>query len=152
MDIKKMSKEDLEEMSMVDIAFQLMKDSKRTKIINQLFDQVSELQGLTETQKQNKIGDFYTNISTDKRFIVLGGSRVDLKTKHSVKKIKVNVDDEEDVENFVEEDEELDDEEAIEDEEDEYNSVVDDDDEDLLDDDEDDLKGLVILDEEDLDA
>ena len=91
------------------------------------------------------IGDFYTTLTTDKRFILLDSAEWDLKEAHSVKTI---IDDEDDDE--VSEDEEDTDETEPEGTEDEAVSG-DLDDFDDTDDDMDDLEDLAIVTEEEMD-
>ena len=84
------------------------------------------------------IGDFYTTLTTDKRFLLVDGSW-DLKEFHSVKLI---VDDED-------EEEEQEEEEVAEETEDEA-VISDADDYDDVDDDMDDLEDLAIVSEDEL--
>ena len=86
------------------------------------------------------IGDFYTTLTTDKRFILLDNAEWDLKEFHSVAKIVDEEDEEEesaDTEEPEKEEVEIEDEAVIGNEE-EY------------DDDDDDLSDLAILTEEEL--
>jgi len=73
-----------------------MENRKRGIKVNDLFDKVLDMLKLETSQKETLIGDFYTMISTDKRFIALDSGLVDLKSRHSIKKIKVDHSDEED--------------------------------------------------------
>ena len=63
---------------------------------------------LSEEEYSEKIGDYYTSLTTDKRFILLDTAEWDLKDKHKVE-IVLDEDDEEEVfdEEEIEEDEEL---------------------------------------------
>ena len=109
---------------------------KATKIV--------ELLELPKSTIDSKIGDFYTSMTTDKRFVLLDGLW-DLRCRHTSDKVLVKLDEEEeeiDEENL--EDDEMDDEI----EEDSYDSGDNDDDSFG---DSDDLSDLVVIDEEDLD-
>ena len=88
----------------------------------------------------DKLPAFFDVLSTDQRFIMLENGLWDLKTKHSV---KVVVDNEDEEDEDIEEDLELDD---IEEEQEEDIYAEDNDDDDIADDD--DLKDLVIIDED----
>ena len=118
------------------------KNKKKMKI-NDLFQQICDIKGLSEDDFVNQIGDFFEILTTDKKFTMLENGFWDLKSRHSEKLI-VEEDDEfeEDVEETKEEDET--EEPSIDD------TYYDEDDVD--DDTESDLKDLVIIDEEEEDS
>lgn len=139
MKLKDMKKEDLETLSYNDIANIIVEEQGKQKTID-LFKQIVKLLDLPESAIENKIGDFYTSLTTDQRFTLLSDGTWDLKNNHPTAKI------------IVEDDEDI--EEPTDDEyEDEYEEKDDiyDDSEDISDDVTDEYKNLVIVDEEDLD-
>ena len=139
--------EDLELMSNKDIAYMILSERKRSINTAALFNKIIELLKLPESTFEEKIGEFYTTLSTDKRFVLLDNGNWDLKNRHSSDKIKKPLALEEDDED--EEEEEIEEEELVDDElEDNYDST--DDTDDYVDPNED-IKDLVILDENDLD-
>ena len=142
MSLKNMSKEELELLSNKDIT-NLLLEEKGKQTTPDLFKKIIKLLGLPESTFDNKIGDYYTSLTTDKRFILLDGGKWDLRSRHTSDKI-VKVDDEED--------EEEEEEEEIEEEtnESDYDSIESD--EDDLDDEDDDLKDLVVLDEDEMES
>ncbi len=144
MEIKNLSKEELELMSYNDIAYLLLKNEKEQSTAD-LFKRICNLLGLTKKEYENKIGGFYTSLTTDKRFILLDSGNWDLKENHSVKSLKIDeiLDDIED----LEADEIFENEEEEEEKEIMYDENPDDDNEDAAED----YKDLVIIDEEDLD-
>ena len=132
MNLKDMSKEELELMSYDDLAYLILQDANKKMKINELFQSVCNILHLNDREFEEKIADFFEILTTDKRFIMLTDGFWDLKDKHSEKVVI----DEDDDEVFVEEPEEPSDEETnFYDEEEEEN-------------DEDDLKDLVVIDEE----
>lgn len=142
MSIKKMKKEELELLSNKDITNLLLEESKKPLNTAELFKTIISLLELPAKTFENKIGDYYTSLTTDKRFILLEDGTWDLKSRHtSDKVVKIIDEDDEDIEDVVKEEEP---EEEIE--EDNY----DDNDEDYDDDAEEDLKDLVVLDEDEL--
>lgn len=146
MKLSEMQSADLELLSNGDIAALLLKENKKPMNTPTIFKQICSLLGYSDEEYAEKIGDFYTSLTTDKRFILLDSAEWDLRDNHSVK-IDMEDDEEEDVE--IEEDEE---EEEIEEEEtDDMDEPLDDDDLDV-DDDDDDIEDLAIVDEEDIDA
>ena len=98
--MKNLKKEDLELMSYGDIAELILKDEVATKSTADLFSKICDVLELSKSTFENKIGDFYTALTTDKRFLLLEDGNWDLKSNHSVKKL--NLDDA-----FDEEDEEI---------------------------------------------
>lgn len=141
MSLSKMSKEDLELLSNKDITNLILEESKQTLNTADLFKKIINLLELPESVFETKIGDYYTALSTDKRFILLADGTWDLRSRHTSDKI-VKVADEED----EEEDTETEKEEIEEIEEDDY----DDTDSDYDDDTNEELKDLVVIDEDEL--
>ncbi len=142
MSLKKMKKEELELMSNKDIAYMILEDRKRTINTADLFKKIITLLGLPESTFEKKIADFYTALSTDKRFILLPDGKWDLRNRHSSEKRVKIVDDD---------DEEEEEEEDIAEEEIEEDDFDDTDDDNYQDDDtNDDLKDLVVIDEDEL--
>ena len=142
MKLKEMTKEELEGLSYTDLTEMILKETKKPMNTPSIFKKICELLELGEEEYTNQIGDYYTSLTTDKRFILLDSAEWDLKDKHKVK-IDLDVDDEEEEELDEEESEEEEDNEEVEDE-----SIEITDDELDLDDDMDDL---TIVDDDELD-
>lgn len=142
MKLKDLTKTELEAMSYDDIAEMILKETNRQMKINELFKEVCTLLGLSDDEFMDKLPAFFDVLSTDQRFIMLENGLWDLKTKHSVKIVVDN--EEEDIDEDLDL-EDIEDEEIEEQEEDIY---ADDNDDDDLTDDDDDLKDLVIIDED----
>lgn len=138
MSIRKMPLEELELLSYADIAYEILKEDKISKTTPILFGEVCKLLEINEDTMFEMIGDFYTTLTTDKRFLLVDGSW-DLKEFHSVKLI-VDEEDEEEEEQEEEVAEETEDEAVISDTDD-YDDV---------DDDMDDLEDLAIVSEDEL--
>lgn len=115
MSIRKMDKLDLELMSYTDIAYEIIKEDKKQYNTPNLFKEVCNLLELTEEEFESKIGDFFTALTTDKRFILINSVNWDLKENHIV---KVVVDEEEEESIEDDSDDENEEEENIEDEND----------------------------------
>ena len=145
MSLKTMKKDELELMSNKDIAYMILEESKRKLNTADLFKKIIKLLDLPESTFEKKIADFYTALSTDKRFILLDNGKWDLRSNHtSDKVIKVTDEDEE------ESDEENEEEEEIEEDELEEDSFDDTDESDYDDDTNEELKDLVVIDEDEL--
>ena len=144
MSIKKMTKEELELLSNKDIT-NLLLEEKGKQTTPDLFKKIIKLLELPESTFDKKIGDYYTSLTTDKRFILLEDGKWDLRSRHSSDKI-IKIEDEEEDEDL----EDMEEEEDQEEETDDFDSI--DSDEDDIDDNDDDLKDLVVLDEDEMEA
>ena len=143
MSIRKKSLEELELMSYTDIAYEIIKEDKKKYNTPNLFKEVCKLLELNEAEVADKIGDFFTALTTDGRFILIDSTAWDLKENHVVKVI-VDDGDEEEIE--ADEDMEENEEEETDDIEDDYSDEAVDDSKD----DEEDMKDLTIVNEEDI--
>lgn len=146
MSLNQFTQEELQEMSLMEIAFEILKEKKQPISFKELMDEITELRGLTEDEVRVRIAQFYTDLNIDGRFMTLGENRwglrvwypVDQTEEEHVTAVKPK---KKKAKKVVDEDEDLDIEEYDELEEDEldYDDVDDDfdddDDEDLLEDD-----------------
>ena len=154
MSLQEYSKEQLQEMSLIEIAFELLKGRKEALPFKVIMDEITSLLELSDEQVRVKIAQFYTDLNIDGRFLGLGdntwGLRVwypidqveeevvtDIKPKK--KKAKKAADDE---------DLDLDDYDELDEEDIDYDDIDDLDEEDILDEDDDDD---LIEDEEEID-
>ena len=139
MKIKDMPIEELEMMSLTDIACMILKEKKKPMKTADLFKEISKLLDLSESDFASKIGDFYTSLNIDKRFVLLENNEWDIRDNHSVEIVMDEEDDEEEEEEEIEE-------ENKDEEEENIDEIIDDDD---LEDD--DLEDLSIVDEDEED-
>ncbi len=142
MKLKDMKKEELEVLSYTDLTEMILKENNKPMNTSKIFKKICELLELTDDEYSEKIGDYYTSLTTDKRFILLDSSEWDLKEKYKVE-IVLDEDDEEESydEEREEDDEELEDvDESIE---------ITDDEIDL--DDDDDMDDLSIINDDEVD-
>ena len=136
----KLKKEELEVLTYTDIAEIILNNSKKPLKTTDLFKEICDLLELSEESYKNEIGDFYTSLTTDKRFVSLENALWDLRDRHAIN-IEFSEDDED-------EDEESEEEEDIEEEKEDENEL-DEIDEDL-DVDDDDMDELSIVSEDEL--
>ena len=116
MKLKNMKKEELEILSYTDLTEMILKENKKSMNTASIFKTICELLDLSEDLYENKIGDYYTSLTTDKRFILLDNAEWDLKDKH---KVEIVLDEDDDLDDFAldqedEEENEEDDESALE--------------------------------------
>lgn len=142
MELKNMPREELEILSYTDLAALILKEQNKSLNTPSIFRTICDLLEYTDEEFTEKIGDFYTSLTIDKRFVFLENNEWDLREKHAVELV---VDDEED--DLEEDIEEVEEEEVIEEEEEDIDSVIEDDD---LEDVDDDLEDLAILSDEEL--
>ncbi len=147
MKIKDYDKVDLELLSYADIAYMIIKENGTTMTTPTLFKAVCKLLDLSDNAYADKIGNFYTSLTLDKRFILINNVEWDLQEKHSV---KVEIEEDEELEeDLAEEHEDLD--LAEEEEEikiDPLDTILDSDD--LEDEEDNDLEELTIVSEDEI--
>jgi len=137
--LKNIPKEELEILSYTDLTELILKEKNKPLNTPGIFKIICELLDYSDSEFTDKIGDFYTSLTTDKRFVFLESNEWDLREKCPV---AIVLDEEDEVEEDIEEEIE---EELEEDEDDNIDSVIEDDD---LEDD--DLEDLSILSDEEL--
>lgn len=136
MKLKDYKKDELELMGYDDIAIIVLQETGKKMKVADIFKKICDALEMSESEYENRIGDFFELLSTNKNFIMLENGFWDLKSKHNS---KVVIDEEdEDLSEASEEEEEMED--ASEEEEDIFYESDDDDDV------EDDLNDLVIID------
>ena len=142
MKIDKMTKEELELLSNKDIT-NLLLEEKGCQNTADLFKKIIELLELPSSTFDSKIGDYFTSLATDKRFIMLEDGTWDLKSRHQAVKLSDLEDEEDELEEVSVEEEE-----DSSDDTNDFDSVDSEDDD--FNDDDDDLSDLVVLDEDEL--
>ncbi len=157
MELKDMTYEELELLSYTDLTYMLLKESKKAMNTPTIFKKICDLLEYDDDYYAEAIGDYYTSLTIDKRFILLENNDWDLRERHF---INLLLDEDEDKEDYIDDDEEefVENEDEIEeddlnDESEELEEEFDEDldDEELEDEDEIGLEGLTILQEDDLD-
>lgn len=140
MKLKDMPIEELELLSYTDITYKILKENGKSMTTPVLFKEICDLLEFGESEFDSKIGDYYTSLTMDKRFVMLKNNEWDIRDNHSV---EIVIDDEEEEVEEIEETEEIDETEESEDDE-----MLDD--TDLDDDLDDDMEDLAIIDEDDM--
>lgn len=138
MKFKSVTKEELETMSFDDIAYIILKEKGKKMKINDIFKIICDTLCLGDSAFENQIGDFFTLLATEKRFIQLEKGYWDLRENHTSEVDISALEDEED--DIIVEDEKDD----VYEESANYYDDIDEIDDDKSDDD---LKDLVIVDE-----
>jgi DNA-directed RNA polymerase subunit delta len=155
------SKEELQEMSFIEIAHELLSEKKQAVSFKDIVDEVSQLLGLSEEEARAKLAQFYTDINIDGRFISLGENRWGLRVWYPVdqtedetvttakpkkKKAKKALDDDLDIDDYDDIDEDDIDYDDLDELDEDEEDLLDDD---LIDEDLDDEEDEDLIDDED---
>ena len=92
--LKNMKLEELEILSYADLTELILKEENKTFTTPVIFRKICDLLGYTDEEYTDKIGDYYTSLSTDKRFVFLDNNEWDLREKTPV---AIVLDDDEDI-------------------------------------------------------
>ncbi|WP_121663914.1 DNA-directed RNA polymerase subunit delta [Metabacillus litoralis] len=179
MSLKQLTEEQIKEMAMVEVAYELFLEARKPYVFSDLVKEVADLLGLTQQQVEDKIAQFYTDINIDGRFICVGENMWGLRTWYPYEQIEEEIvpvakpkkkkskkaDDDEDLDDVYDELDEEDleyddideyDDSDDEDEDEDFDDLddaddldEDEDDDDLIDDDEDDYDEDLDDDEDD---
>ncbi len=125
MKLKDMHIEELELMSYTDMTYMILKENNKAMNTPTIFREICNLLDYTEEEYVAKIGDYYTSLTLDKRFVLLENNEWDIRDRHSVELVM----DDDDAMDADAEEENGDDfeEEVDEDEIDNLDEIVDDD-------------------------
>ena len=143
--MKSIKKEDIKDLSYKDITNIILANNKGGMNTLDLFTMIVDLLELPKNTIDTKIADYYTSLTTDKRFLLVDGLW-DLRSRHTSDKVLVDATDDE-----LEDEEEFDESEDLdlETEEESYEEDIDGDT--TYDEDDDGLGDLVVLDEDEMD-
>jgi DNA-directed RNA polymerase subunit delta len=146
MNIREMSKEQLAEESMINIAYAVLTEKHEALTLQQLMDEIRKLTGITEKQMKAKMQQFYTDMNIDGRFLAINNNEWGLREWYPVDQIEVETAPVVKVRKkkkkkkaLLDEDDDDDDEEEEEDElfDEDFDELIEDDDEELDDEEED---------------
>ena len=142
--MKSIKKDDIKDLSYKDITNIILENNKSGMNTIDLFTTIVNLLELPNDTIDTKIADYYTSLTTDKRFLLVDGLW-DLRSRHTSDKVLVDATEEE-----LEDEEEYD-EMALEEEEIPEDDFEDDIDGDSTYDEDDGLGDLVVIDEDEMD-
>ena len=108
----------MSEKSNLDVAFDLINKEGKEVSFKDIWAEITRVQGFDEETSKRLMGQFYTNLSLDGRFVTLGDNKWDLRSRHTFDKVHIDMNDVyTDVETVSEED--------VDEEEVEYNKILD---------------------------
>lgn len=91
MSLKEYSQEQLKQMSLVELAYEIFRDSKTPITFSELIDEMVRLQGIQKSDLDDRLAQFYTDLNIDGRFISLGDQRWGLRGWYPVDQIEEEV-------------------------------------------------------------
>lgn len=144
MKLKDKNIEELQLLSYTDLTDMILKEAKKTLNTPKIFHQICDILGYSDTDYTNKIGDYYTSLTLDRRFVLLDNAEWDLRDNHS---LKLTPDDDE--EELLDDIEEVEEEKPVAEEEvvDNMDTILEEED---LEDVDDDMEDLTIVSEEEV--
>lgn len=86
--INQFSKEEIKEMSLVEIAYELLLQKKEAVSFNELVEEIAQIKELSKEEITARIAQFYTDLNVDGRFTAIGDNRWGLKTWYSVDQVE----------------------------------------------------------------
>ena len=78
-------------MSLVELAYEIFRDSKTPITFSELIDEIVRLQGIQKSDLDDRLAQFYTDLNIDGRFISLGDQRWGLRSWYPVDQIEEEV-------------------------------------------------------------
>lgn len=91
MSLKNYSHEEIQHMSMIEVASLILLDEKKAFHFKDVFDKIAELKGFTDGEKEANIAQFYTDLNVDGRFITTGSNMWGLKRWYPVEQMDEEV-------------------------------------------------------------
>jgi len=89
--LKNYSHDELERMSMIELANAVLMEEKKAMDFKEIFEKIAEVKNLSETDKQTGISQFYTDLNVDGRFLTIGSNKWGLKRWYPVDQIDEEV-------------------------------------------------------------
>lgn len=83
----------MNEKSLLDLAYDVVSASKNPVPFDQLWKLVLEEKGLDAAAASSRVGQFYTNLLLDGRFVNLGNNIWDLRSRHTFDKVHIDMKD-----------------------------------------------------------
>ncbi len=84
MGLKKLNEQQVQKMSMMELANKILIEQKVELNFIDLFNQVAEIKQFTEAQKDDFLARFYTDLNVDGRFTTIGSNKWGLKRWYPV--------------------------------------------------------------------
>lgn len=77
---------------MLDIAYDVIKSHKRAVPFIKIWEKVCIEKNFTEQQKEDKVADFFSDMTLDDRFINVEGNKWDIKSRRKFDEVVIDAD------------------------------------------------------------
>lgn len=104
--------------SLIELAFEFVSSNQGAVTFQDLWAYVEKESGLSKEEAMKKVGQFYTNLMLDGRFVTLGDNTWDLRSRHTFDKVHIDMRDV-----YGDDDDTDNDREEVDEEEKEYNEA-----------------------------
>ncbi|MBM7551792.1 DNA-directed RNA polymerase subunit delta [Thalassobacillus pellis] len=91
MSLKELSKDRIEELSMIDLATIILEDERQAIDFNDLFYKIADMKGYTKQQQEDYIAQFYTDMNIDGGFMTIGTNKWGLKRWYPVEQMEEEI-------------------------------------------------------------
>lgn len=91
MSLKELDREELREMSFIEITYELLKNKKDAMTFHEIMNEIKGLLELSDEQVREKIAQFYTDLNIDGRFLGLGDNRWGLRLWYPIEQQEEDV-------------------------------------------------------------
>lgn len=82
---------ELKEMSVIEIAYEILKEQKSTMSYLELLERVVDVKEMTPEEKEQRISYLYTNLNVDGRFVCLGDNVWGLRAWYPLEKLEEEI-------------------------------------------------------------
>ena len=79
--------------SLIEHAYEFVSKHKESVNFKEIWEYVKQEAGLSEEQASAKVGQFFTNMMLDGRFVTLGDNEWDLRSRHTFDKVHIDMKD-----------------------------------------------------------
>ncbi|MDX8045033.1 DNA-directed RNA polymerase subunit delta [Gracilibacillus sp. S3-1-1] len=91
MSVKDLTKDQINEMAMIDIATLILEEENKAMDFRDIFDKVAALKGFSEQEKDENIQQFYTDLNINGHFMTKGSNIWGLKKWYPVEEIDEDI-------------------------------------------------------------
>ena len=85
---REMTTTQLQEESLIDLAFAILEDKKNSLTLKELFDEIQHYNGLTDEEMASRKPQFYTDMNIDGRFLAISENQWGLREWYPVEQIE----------------------------------------------------------------
>ncbi|SDJ75326.1 DNA-directed RNA polymerase subunit delta [Salimicrobium halophilum] len=91
MSLKDLTQQQIDETSMLEMAYVVLEDQHQTYDFNDLFHQIADMKGFSEARKEDAIAQFYTDMNLDGRFTTTGTNQWGLRKWYPIEQMEEDI-------------------------------------------------------------